>query len=86
MRGSRNKEPTEAMMNKIKKANYSKFNKSVMILKMGSLEDKAKVLTPDTRLYGINFKDFKNVKFEEICAKPIVVITELPWGCSTEQV
>ena len=69
-------------MAKIKKARYSKFNKSVMVLRMASVEDKKKILMPDTRLFGINFKGFTNVKIEEVSAKPIVMVSGIVWGLS----
>lgn len=57
------KSVTEALLLKIKKESYSKFNKSSMLIKFATKEDKQAVLSPESRLYGLNYKGFKNVKF-----------------------
>lgn len=59
----RRKSVTEALLLKIKKESYSKFNKSSMLLKFASRQDKEAVLTQESRLYGVNYKHFRNIKF-----------------------
>ena len=61
---SRMKSVTDALLLKINKESYSKFNKSSMLIKFASKKDKEAVLTKEARLYGLNYKNFKNVKFE----------------------
>ena len=36
------------------------------------------------RLYGINFKNFRNIRFEETQSKKIIAISMIPWGCSSD--
>lgn len=60
---TRLKSVTDALLMKIKKESYSKFNKSSMLIKFASQQDKEAVLTQDARLYGLNYKNFRNVKF-----------------------
>ena len=68
------------MIAKINRSRYSKFNKSVMVLRMASVEHKNAILLPDTRLYGINYKNFTNIKIENATAKPVVVVSGIAWG------
>ena len=35
------------------------------------------------RLYGINFKTFKNIRFEEAQSKKVIALNMIPWGCSS---
>lgn len=82
---SRMKSVTEALLHKIKKENYSKFNKSSMLIKFGSRKDKETILTKEARLYGLNYKGFKNIKFEEGFCKSTISLTGFPWGCGSKE-
>ena len=74
----------DTIINKIRKEDYSKYNRSAMVLKMSSLEDKSKIVTNWTRLFGLNFKNFKNIKFEEGYCKTTVVVGNIPVGCQAK--
>jgi hypothetical protein len=82
---SRLKSVTEALLLKIKKENYSKFNKSSMLIKFASQQDKEAVLSQESRLYGLNYKGFRNVKFEEGFCKTTVSLAGIPWGCASKE-
>ena len=51
-----------------------------MVFKFKNVADKIKFLSPEMRLYGLNFKDMKNIKFEEAQSKKVLVLNMVPWG------
>jgi hypothetical protein len=55
-----------------------------MVFKFRNLDDKLSFLMPEMRLYGINYKNFRNIRFEEAQSKKLVALSMIPWGCSTE--
>lgn len=38
------------------------------------------------RLFGLNFNDFKNIKFEDAQAKSMLALTMIPWGCESQDI
>jgi hypothetical protein len=54
---------TDALLSKMRQEDYSRFNRSIMLIKLESIADKNKIITNWTRLFGLNFKHLKNIKF-----------------------
>lgn len=51
------------ILSKMKTESFLKYNKSSMIIKFSTVQDKDKIVTPATRLFGLTYKSFENIKF-----------------------
>jgi RNA recognition motif-containing protein len=55
-----------------------------MVIKFSSVDDKKKILIPEARLFGLNFRRFKNIKLEEGFAKNTITLVNIPWGVDSK--
>lgn len=74
---------SEKMLAKMKQECFLKYNKSYMVIKFSSIEDKQKVVTPSTRLFGMTYKTLENIRLEEANQKTTLILSGIPVGCTT---
>lgn len=74
---------TEKILENIQSKKETKLNRSYAVIKFKSAEAKAKCLSHDVRLFGVNnFSD--SFLFDDADYKRSLIISKIPWGVNLQ--